>query len=127
MSLLSRALARETLPPAMLFAGPAGVGKRRVALAIAEAVNCLKPRVTPDVGREACGACAACTRIARGVHPDVIVVEPGELGSIKIEQVRDVIERAAYRPFEGRRRVVIFDDADALRHEAQNALLKSLE
>jgi DNA polymerase-3 subunit delta' len=125
--LLSKALARETLPPALLFAGPAGVGKRRVAVALAQALNCLKPRSTSDLEREACGTCAACTRIARGVHPDVIVIEPGELGSIKIEQIRDVIVRAAYRPFEGRRRVVIIDDADALTQDAQNALLKSLE
>jgi len=47
--------------------------------------------------------------------------------TIKIDQVRDAIERAAYRPFEGRRRVVIIDDADALNAEAQNALLKTLE
>ena len=58
--------------------------------------------------------CAACTRIARGVHADVLIVEPGDNGSIKIDQVRDVIDRAAYRPFEGRRRVVIIDEADAL-------------
>lgn len=127
VSLLSRALARETMPPAMLFAGPAGVGKRRTALAVAEAVNCLNPRSTQEFEREACGTCAGCSRIGRGVHPDVIVVEPGESGSIKIEQVRDVIARAAYRPFEGRRRVVIIDDADALTADAQNALLKSLE
>ena len=50
------------------------------------------------------------------MHPDVIVIEPGDMGSIKIEQVRDVIDRAEYRPFEGRRRVVIIDEADALMH-----------
>ncbi len=44
LSLLSRAVARETLPPALLLAGPAGVGKRRAAVAIAEALNCLKPQ-----------------------------------------------------------------------------------
>ena len=43
-----------------------------------------------------------------------ILIEPGETGSIKIEAVRDVIDRAGYRPFEGRRRVVIIDEADAL-------------
>jgi DNA polymerase-3 subunit delta' len=57
----------------------------------------------------------------------VLIVEPGESGSIKIEQVRDVVDRAAYRPFEGRRRVVIIDHADALVVQAQNALLKTLE
>lgn len=76
---------------------------------------------------DACGECVACRRIARAVHPDVIVIEPGETGSIKIEQVRDAIDRAAYRPFEGRRRVVIVDEADAMVPPAQNALLKTLE
>jgi DNA polymerase III subunit delta' len=127
MSLLSRAIARDTLPPSLLFAGRAGVGKRRTAVAIAEAVNCLQPQATPDLEREACGECASCKRIARGVHQDVILIAPGDTGTIKIEQVRDVIDRAAYRPFEGRRRVVIIDEADALMTPAQSALLKILE
>ena len=59
VSLLSRAVARETLPPSLLFAGPSGVGKRRVASAVAEAVNCLKPRVSAEFERDACGECAA--------------------------------------------------------------------
>ena len=127
VSLLSKALARETLPPALLLAGPAGIGKRRTAVALAEAINCLQPRATGQLERDACGECASCRRIARGVHPDVIVIEPGDTGTIKIEQVRDVIDRAGYRPFEGRRRVVIVDEADALVVPAQNALLKTLE
>jgi DNA polymerase-3 subunit delta' len=57
----------------------------------------------------------------------VVVLEPEESGTIKIDQVRDVIDRANYRPFEGRRRAVIVDDADALVPQAQNALLKTLE
>jgi len=57
----------------------------------------------------------------------VLIVEPGPSGSIKIDQVRDAIDRSGYRPFEGRRRVVIVDGADALIGEAQNALLKTLE
>jgi DNA polymerase-3 subunit delta' len=61
------------------------------------------------------------------VHPDVIVLRPGDSGSIKIDQVRDVVDRAAYRPFEGRRRVVVIEEADALVSAAQNALLKTLE
>ena len=61
------------------------------------------------------------------MHPDVLIVEPGDSGSIKIEQVRDIVDRAAYRPFEGRRRAVIIDQADSLVPAAQNALLKTLE
>jgi len=127
LSLLSRAIARETLPPALLLAGPAGVGKRRVAVAAAAAINCLEPHAAGELERDACGRCAACRRILRGVHPDVIAIEPGDTGSIKIDQVREVIDRAAFRPFEGRRRVVVVDEADALVPQAQNALLKTLE
>ncbi len=59
--------------------------------------------------------------------PDVVVVAPGDSGSIKIEAVRTVIDQANYRPFEARRRVVIIDEADALVEQAQHALLKTLE
>src|SRR5262245_21762064 len=118
--LLARSIAASSLPPSLIFSGPAGPGKRKTAAAVAQALNCL--RLSPDF--DSCGECAACTRIARGVPPDVLLIEPGDTGSIKIDQVRDAIERSAYRPFEGRRRVVIIDDADALVAAAQNALLK---
>jgi DNA polymerase-3 subunit delta' len=127
VSLLARASAHGTLPPSLLLAGPAGVGKRRTAVALGEALNCLQPVTSRDLEIDACGECASCRRIGRGVHPDVLILEPGDTGSIKIEQVRDVIDRAGYRPFEGRRRVVIIDEADAMVAQAQNALLKTLE
>ncbi len=142
LELTARAALRGTLPPSLIFAGPEGVGKRMAAVALAQLVNCFnaaEPSSTalnmsrmPEpgsgaLGKDACGVCASCKRIARGVHADVLLVEPGESGSIKIDQVRDAIERTGYRPFEGRRRVVIIDDADAINVEAQNALLKTLE
>ena len=127
IELLSRSVAGGTLPPSLLFAGPAGIGKRLAALAVAQALNCTAPVVSHQSSVDACGACASCTRIARGVHPDVLFVTPGDSGAIKIDQVRDIVDRAHYRPFEGRRRVVVIDEADALVHPAQNALLKTLE
>jgi len=127
LRLLARAVARNTLPPALLFAGPGGVGKRLSATAVAQALNCLQPSASDDFELDACGACPACLRIARDVHPDVVVIEPGDTGKIKVDQIRDVIERTQFRPFEGRRRVVIVDEADAMVSEAQSALLKTLE
>lgn len=127
VALLARAIARETLPPALLLGGPSGVGKKRVALALAAALNCLDPRMRADDGRDACGVCTACRRIARGVHPAVVLLAPDEKGTIGIETVRQVVVDAGYRPFEGRRRVVIIDEADAMTSDAQSALLKTLE
>lgn len=101
---------------------PTGSGKRTTAIAVAQLLNCTNP-----ADGDACGSCLQCSRIARGVHPDVLVIEPGDSGSIKIESIRDAVERAGYRPFEGKRRVVIVDEADALVAAAQNALLKTLE
>src|SRR6202158_3085947 len=137
VALLARAVHRESLPPSLILSGPNGIGKRLVASATAQALNCTVPLAAvfspstgvsdPSLEVDACGKCAACTRIARGVHPDVLLVEPGDSGSIRIDQARDIVDRAAYRPFEGRRRAVIVDEADALMPAAQNALLKTLE
>jgi DNA polymerase-3 subunit delta' len=146
LELLSRSISHGTLPPSLLFAGPSGAGTRQTAIAVAQAVNCLH-KASAETARkdpgsadsalsavaldadlaDACGTCAQCVRIARGVHPDVLVVEPGDSGTIKIDQIRDVVDRSSYRPFEGKRRVVLVDEADALVPPAQNALLKTLE
>ena len=78
IDLLSRSVAGGTLPPSLLFAGPAGIGKYLTAIAVAQALNCLNPvkgsGLSAQDTQDACGVCPACTRIARGVHPDVIVV-----------------------------------------------------
>jgi len=133
LDLIARAATRGTLPPSVIFAGPEGVGKRMAAVALAQLMNCLSlppgsgTQSVSDRRTDACGTCASCKRIARGVHADVLLIEPGDSGAIKIDQVRDAIERSAYRPFEGRRRVVILDEADAMNADAQNAVLKTLE
>ncbi len=127
-TLIARAIDRDSLPPTLLFAGPSGVGKWAVARATAQAVNCLE-RVpgANDLATDACGKCRACDRVARGVHVDVIAIEPDDRASIKIDVVREVLSKTGFRPFEGRRRVVLIREADTLETASQNALLKSLE
>jgi DNA polymerase-3 subunit delta' len=119
-ALLARSLAAGRLPPALLFAGPDGVGKRRLALALAQALICER------AGEDACSACAPCSRVARGIHPDLVLVEP-VTSAIKIEQVRDVALAIGSRPFEARARAFVIDDAHAMTEQAANALLKALE
>jgi DNA polymerase-3 subunit delta' len=123
--LLGRALLRGALPQSLVFAGPDGVGKKLMAIAVAQRLNCLQ--AAPDAP-DACGACSACRRIANGTHPDVVII-PGVSvpGEKKVETVREQIGHAAYRPFEGKRRVFILDDVDLLQPVVQNALLKTLE
>jgi DNA polymerase III subunit delta' len=130
LALVAAAVERGSLPPSLIFAGPDGIGKRRAAVGLAQLLNCTTPVASDAAGGlsvDACGECASCRRIGRGVHADVLMIEPGDTGAIKVDQVREAIEKSAYRPFEGRRRVVIIDDADAVLVEAQNALLKTLE
>jgi DNA polymerase-3 subunit delta' len=133
LGLLSRSIARGTLPPSLLFTGPEGVGKRIVARAVAQALNCAAPGEGRSVAGgavlpfDACGRCPACVRIERGTHPDVVGLEPGDNGAIRIEPIREVVAAAGYRPFEGRRRVIVIDEADRVTPDGQDALLKSLE
>ena len=109
-----RGRARQSLPPSLIFAGPDGVGKRhgrRRAGAVAQL-----PRPT-HAGRatDACGTCPSCTRIARGVHADVLHDRAWRHGQ-RSRSIRCATRSngPAYRPFEGRRRVVIVDEADAM-------------
>jgi DNA polymerase III subunit delta' len=123
VSLLRRAATRGTVPQSLLFAGPEGVGKRTVALALAQAINC--PRRKDGDG---CGTCPTCLRIARGQHSDVVMISRGDEASIKIRALRDqLLDTAGYRPFEAERRIYLIDGADDMTWEAQDALLKTLE
>jgi len=149
-------LARERLPHAVVLSGSRGSGKYTLALMLAQALNCLVPKITEGLP-DFCGECANCRRIALSAdldarfaeavetreslresdkketrlfvqtHPDVLIIPPDPPQMmIKVDQVRRVIETIYYRPSEARERVYIFTDS-AFMKEAANSLLKVLE
>lgn len=119
---LRRALRSGKVPHAYIFSGPAGVGKRLTAMALASALNCVQAR------DDSCGVCNGCQKIARAVHPDVFTLSlPEQRKSISVDAVRELEGRLATRPHEGRAKVAIIDPADRMTEAAANALLKTLE
>ena len=120
--MLTHALASGRVPHAQLFSGPPGVGKAATALLLAQALNCEGAAPQP------CGACGPCDRIARGIHPDVVRVEPtGAARQITKEQIDAVRTRLALPPHEARVRVFILDDAERMNPTSANQILKTLE
>lgn len=119
-TILSTALRHGRLPPALLLSGPDGVGKKALALVSGRALVCEREE------GDACGQCGACGRALRGLHPDLMLVEP-DGATIKIDRVREVAREIGGRPFEARARAFVIDEAHLLTEQAANALLKCLE
>ena len=89
---ISQAIARDSLPSSVLLTGPGGVGRRLLADAIAQALSSGAPRGDASgLAVDACGSRSACRRIVRGTCPVVLVLAPGEGGSITVDQVRVAI------------------------------------
>jgi len=112
-----------------LFSGPEGVGKMMAAIAFAKAMNCEKADFN------ACGSCPSCVKIGKAAHPDVHILggcsfegaEEDAPSSIKIEEIRQLQRDIFLRPYEGRHKVFIINNAHNLTADASNALLKVLE
>jgi DNA polymerase-3 subunit delta' len=121
IGLLQRALERDKVHHAYLFTGPDGIGKKKTALEMAKALNCLQPG--PQGG---CGSCASCLNIEKKCHPDLVHLKP-EKAQITIDQIRELEGQLAYPPYGGRYRLILLDKASDLNVWAANAFLKTLE
>jgi DNA polymerase-3 subunit delta' len=121
---LQAALETGRLGHALLFHGEDRIGKRLVAKVVAQAINCeAVPALSPP---DACGICRSCHQIDIGSHPDVTIIQATS-GKGETDQTREIESRFIYRPLIGSRKIVILDNADLLRQEAANALLKTIE
>lgn len=129
-----RTLAAGRLASTYLFVGPPGIGKRRFATELAHSLLCIQ---NDESSLLPCGRCESCRAFATGSHPDLDIVglrpEKSELAISQFVGFDDVLQqdglcdRIALRPFFGRRRIAIIDDADHFNQSSANALLKTLE
>ena len=124
VDMLRRHIATGEARHAYLFAGPAGLGRRSLALAFARALNCTNP---PAPG-EFCGQCRDCKQIAAMAHPDLAIVQAeNEGGILKVDQVREMKRTVSLKPYQSKYRVALFLRFQEANDSASNALLKTLE
>jgi DNA polymerase III subunit delta' len=129
-----RAIGRGRLASTFLFVGPSGIGKKTFAQKLAQGLLCervAEERLNP------CGQCPSCLQVLSLNHPDIeLVTKPPDKAFIPLERlIGDAEHRMreglcyniALKPYSGRRKVAIIDDADSLNKEGANCLLKTLE
>jgi DNA polymerase-3 subunit delta' len=121
-AMLRRAVGGGRLAHAYLFRGPSGVGKKTLARAFGNYLNCLEPRPEQD----ACGHCRSCRKLRSGNHPDRLLIEQ-DGAAIKIAQIRELKHALTFPPLEAQLRIVLLAEVHTMRREAANSLLKILE
>jgi DNA polymerase-3 subunit gamma/tau len=119
---LKKAIETGRIAHAYLFCGTRGTGKTSTARILAKALNCDK---SDGPTTEPCGKCESCKAIARGDDMDVIEIDAAS--NTGVDNVREIIENASFRPARSRFKIYIIDEVHMLSKSAFNALLKTLE
>lgn len=119
VDVLRRAVAGgpHAMSHAWLITGPPGSGRSNAARSFAAALQC---------ENGGCGTCNNCRTALSGAHPDVTLVRTEQL-SIGVDEVRELVRRAAMSPTLGRYQVLVVEDADRVTERGADALLKSIE
>ena len=144
--ILINSLIKGNISHAYIFAGPEEVGKKLTALTFAKALNCINGK------EDCCEECLSCKKINSLNYPDLIIIRKGdentktntisdikrnfgdenedkdkESKSIKIGAIRELQRRLSLKPYEGKRKVAIIDNAEDMIAASSNAFLKTLE
>jgi DNA polymerase III subunit delta' len=125
---LKNALQNNSMAHAYLFYGQESIGKKYTAVELAKILNC-----TESTEDESCDECLSCRKIKNRTHPDFFFIEPikstptAREATIKIEPIRELQRKLSFRPYEGKVKVAVIDDADLMNPQAANSFLKTLE
>ncbi len=124
VEMLRQHVQHDALRHAYLLTGPSGVGRRSLAIRLAQAIQCQ----TPSAPGVPCRICRACKQIEAGQHIDLLVTQAeAEGGTLKVEQVREVTKFLSLKPYASPFKIVLFLRFEEATANAQNALLKTLE
>lgn len=128
INILLGTLSQNRIPSSYLFAGESGIGKKITAVNFAKTLNCQQSQLSAISHQpsDCCDECPSCKKIDSQTHPDFMMVTP-EKSEIRVEEVRAIEEALSFAPYEGKRKVVIVDEAEAMNASAANAFLKTLE
>lgn len=130
VSILRGCIAKDRIPHAFLFAGDEGVGKKLTAINFVKTLNCtpfLSAHTMPSLP-DSCDTCPSCLKTEKRSHPDIFFIDPeGEGEQITVASIRELEEALRYKPFEGKYKAAVVDQADRMNAAAANAFLDTLE
>lgn len=117
---LRESIIKRSISHAYILAGDKGIGKSKIAREFAMELICDK--------NTGCGECPACRQFLAGAYPDFFYMDAEGKESIGIDRIREnIVNDVSIRPYHGKVKIYIIDEADKMTVGAQNALLKTIE